>query len=721
MARPSTATALRRRPARTLARRAALAASFLLILLATAGCTREPGPPFIRLTEHVEREAAEPRVIATGQTVAAEPWVQQVDLSAVRVDRLQVRGRGTSEIVKLGWKLSNEAATTKYRALSFPVIGDGEEHVYEIDLRREPYWAGHVHRLIWSVEEGEFEIVEATALASADGERTSALGGISLPVLPGSEEITLLLPAEIPHPSVFETRIGLLPRFNRPEFTGHFRAVAEDGTVWLDETLSGGGVEGWKTLRRPVRTTPGMRLTLETRVTRGERSLPSGTALWGAPALVRDGRDAGPNLIVLVIDTLRADFLGAYGDDMNLSPRLDALAEESVVLDDLVAPSPWTLPSTASLLTGFQPQTHGAGRKLGSFAPTALNDALTTLAEVLRREGLRTVGIYNNIYLNPSFGFDRGFDEYAWISEEDVKIVDHALERLEELQDQRFFLFLHLFGPHHPYTPRADDCQAIARPFAPDYAGEIDCEYTRPPFPDWRDRRWIEGLYRAEITTTDRQVGRFLDRLETLGLDENTVLILTSDHGETFWERAERFQTHGYEDQDHGNMHYRELVRVPGLVRAPNLEPRRIADPVELADLFPTALSLVGIDSPRTQGMDLSPVLHGERAPRRTLISDRILYGPQRWSVRRGPWKLIVPEDDDLPQELYNLAEDPAESRDLAAERPDIAADLLAFGEREIAEREELRRELRAGEDVLDSAYLEWNHITKLKALGYLQ
>jgi arylsulfatase A-like enzyme len=244
-----------------------------------------------------------------------------------------------------------------------------------------------------------------------------------------------------------------------------------------------------------------------------------------------------------------------------------------------------------------------------------------------------------------------------------------------------------------------------------------------------RGRRWVEGLYRAEVAFSDRQLGRLVAALDRLDLADDTILWVVSDHGEAFWERLDQQAAHGYEQADHGHTHFQELVRVPGLLRAPGVAPRVVDHPVETVDFFPTLLALAGVEPPVNQGLDLAPLLAGEPPGRRTLISDFLLYGQSRWSVRRGPWKLVVPEREspedggpELAVELYDLAADPGETRDLAAERPDVVSALLAYGEREREARQDLRRRLLAGgDDVLQSSYLEWNHITKLRALGYLQ
>jgi arylsulfatase A-like enzyme len=447
------------------------------------------------------------------------------------------------------------------------------------------------------------------------------------------------------------------------------------------------------------------------------------------------GPTAGPNLLLVVVDTLRADVVGAWGDDGGLTPNLDELARRSVRFADLTAPSSWTLPSVATLLTGQPPQVHGAGRRVGDFAPTALGDEPPTLAETLAGNGFYTAGVYNNIYMNPSFGLEQGFDEYAWVEAEDAAVVDRALERLEELADRRHFLLVHLFGPHHPYEPPRDVCWQVAPRFAPGYEGDLGCSYERRDVPTLdgvvpprRDRRWIEALYRAEVAETDRQLGRLLAGVRELGLADDTVVAVVSDHGEAFFDRLDQLSANGYVPSDHGNTLFRELLHVPALVHAPGLEPAVSPHPAELADLYPTLLRLLGFEPPPVTGRDLLAELTAGPEGRRTRLAGFLLYGPDRWSARRGPWKLVAPAADGAAGEataaaqLYDLDADPGELRDVAALHPDVAARLAALAETELARRAELRRRFLAGEeDVLNAAYLEWVHVTKLRALGYLK
>lgn len=729
---------------RSLAVRCALAASLVL-----AACDRpQRWEKPLRITDLAGATIAEAVPVVAEIDVGTEPVTLPVSLPAADVVRLTLRAAGDAELVKLSWRLQGERRFQPFRALTFPVVPDGEEHVYQVDLRSEPYWTGTIGALRLASEGGGVRVAEVTGSGGGGG-RITSLGGVTVPSLPGVERLEVPLPAEARGPARFETRLGLLPRFRRPGVVARFQGWVEvDGERrrWLDEEVRGEEPEGWRRVERAVEVPQGGRLVLAATARRDGRPLPEGSAVWGAPVLLPPAgrRPAGPNVVVVVIDTLRADVLGSEGDPGGITPHLDRLATQSVRFADLSSASTWTLPSIASIVTGFHPQVHGAGRRIGKFAPTGLGDAPATLAQVLVGHGFTTVGVYNNIYMNPAFGLARGFDEYTWIEDEDDRIVDAALERLEALTDRRFFLFVHLFGPHHPYVPPEPLCREVAGRFAPGEPGGRDCAAERrdvptlggePPPPE--DRPWVEGLYRAEVAFSDRQVGRLLAALDRLELADDTVLWVVSDHGEAFWARLDQQAAHGYEQADHGHTHFQELARVPGLLRAPGIAPRVVEHPVETVDLFPTLLSLAGVEPPVSQGRDLAPLLAGEPPVRRTLISDFLLYGQSRWSVRRGPWKLVVPEqgsaepgsleqgsadDRELAVELYDLAADPGETRDLAAERPEVVAALLAHGEREREARQDLRRRLLAGgDDVLQSSYLEWNHITKLRALGYLQ
>lgn len=711
-------------------------AFFLSLLAATllGGCGEEPPRRLIRLGSLVQAGAAEAVALPGGTAAVGQPYQAPARISAARIARLRIRARGDASLATLSWRLAQDRDFERFRALSFPLAPTGEEQAYTVDLQREAYWTGQVAALRLSVDEGRLELLEITAEPANDAYRDMSLGGESLRALPGVARTELVLPADLPGGAVLEARIGLIPEFDRPGVQALFRARIEDGgetRPWIEERVEGSGEEGgagWRALRRELpRDAAGSKVVLEVAATLKGAPLPEGVALWGSPVIVTPGSAAGKNLVVVLIDTLRADVLGAYGDRTGITPRLDALAAESVRFEEMLAPSPWTLPSVASLMTGLHPQTHGAGVRYGNFAPTGLPGGVRTLAETLWDAGFYNMGVYHNTYVNPAFGLQQGFDEYISIEKSAEVLVDESLARLERTAPgRRFFLYLHLFDPHNPYEPPAEECRTVARAFSPQYRGSYGCAADRRPenpWPKWEDRRWHEALYRAEVAYTDRHVGRLLDGLAKLGVDDETVVLVVSDHGEEFWTRAQRERALGYHaNADHGHTFYQELLRVPAILRDPGQPATVVKGPAELADLFPTLLSRLGVEPPPNQGQDLSPRIAGRPAAARpTLIGDLILHGPPRWSVRRGPWKLIVPRKEGLFAELYDLSKDPGELQDLSTAQPQVVTALRELGEREMAKRAQEKARFRAGDESMGATYLEWNHITKLRALGYLQ
>jgi arylsulfatase A-like enzyme len=707
--------------------------SLLALSLALAGCGR-PRQRLLHLGDLATAPPVAPVEVALSGPLSAVPRDVPARIDAARIGHLALRARGTATLARISWKLAGDPRFPPFRRLSFPLNPDGREHLYDVDLEREPYWTGRVDALRLVAEGGALEVLGLTGRPGAGLYRSMSLRGESVPCLPGLARIDVRLPADLPRGMRFETRLGLIPEVDRPGARVRFRVYLGEGgerRLWLERTLAGssGDGGGWReaAVRLPSPAWGGgpRALSLEVEGTRFGRPLPEGVALWGDPLLVTPGSPAGRNLVVVLVDTLRADALGVYGSRLGTTPNLDAFGRGGVRFAAATAPSPWTLPSVTSLLTGLEPQTHGAGYRYGNFAPTGLAGGATTLAEVMRGHGAYTLGVYHNIYVNPAFGLQRGFDEYVAREARAETLVDEALARLRRVRDRRVFLYLHLFDLHNPYAPPAAECQEVARRLDPGYRGPLGCTGDRRPenpLPPPTDRPWYAALYQAEVAYTDRQVGRFLAGVHDLGLDDDTVVAIVSDHGEEFWTRLDQERALGYEaNSDHGHTLYRELLHVPAMIRAPGRKPAVVAAPVATADLFPTLLHLSGIQPPPSQGTDLVPLLDGAPAGRRTFVADLLLHGSPRWAIARGPWKLVVPEDPKLPAELYDLDRDPGETRNLAAAQPAVAAELRALGERLRAERVAARRRYLTGPETVGATYLEWNHITKLRALGYLQ
>lgn len=376
-----------------------------------------------------------------------------------------------------------------------------------------------------------------------------------------------------------------------------------------------------------------------------------------AVCLACSGDPAPRGVVLLCLDTLRADHLGAYGYERPTSPAIDTLALESVVFERAVAQSASTLPSQRAL---FQSR----------LASQARPDA-PVLAEALRAAGFRTAAFTGGGHVSAAFGFGRGFERY----DEDRDGLVAALPRLErwlgEHGDERFFVFLHTYDIHLPYDPPPP----FDAMFGADYAGPIDGRNSREVLRRQRgldgagrvrplsaaDRERVVGLYDGGIRYTDGLVRALREILVRLGLAEDTLLVLYSDHGEEFGDHGSWIHSHSL---------YDELVRVPLIWHQPGLAPARVAAQVRLMDVAPSLLAAVGVAAPDAfAGESFLPLLAGGAAPHRPAVSEmRALKSVTAW-----PWKLI---GDGAAFELYDLSRDPLEQIDRAADAPERVAEL---------------------------------------------
>ncbi len=374
-------------------------------------------------------------------------------------------------------------------------------------------------------------------------------------------------------------------------------------------------------------------------------------------------QEAGPpNVLFVVTDTLRTDRLGCYGSEAGLTPYLDELASEGLRFTDASSHAPWTLPSMASMLTSLNPAEHGAGGKLGGFQ--LLDRGVTTLPGVFAQRGWQTHAIANVLFLNETFGLTRDFastDIVAPTTNMDMRsagsTTQAALNWLDRRSEEPFFLFVHYFDPHAVYAPPS--------PFRERFAPGIEESFvfgTRQQMVDLRAGRLrippgvirrASKLYDGEVAYMDAEIGRLLDGLEMRGLKDNTVVVLTADHGEEFLDHG------GFE---HGHTLYRELTHIPLLLRfPPAIEPGVAQQAVAHMDVAPTLCQLADIAVPE-QFLGRSLL---EPAPvGRPILAHGNMWGDALTSWRQGDYQLIVGGAGG--PELYNLKLDPGQDTNLA-------------------------------------------------------
>jgi arylsulfatase A-like enzyme len=403
-----------------------------------------------------------------------------------------------------------------------------------------------------------------------------------------------------------------------------------------------------------------------------------------------------PNVVLISIDTLRADRLGEP------TPRLDRLGAEGVVFRSAITSAPWTLPAMASIMTGLYPHHHGAGEITNRRDPlgrSALPSASWNLATALADRGWRTHAIVTNPYLALRYGLGAGFATYENVTIEseffvgsshttamriatwlrpDLEIGDRGETVSRRAVDWLaahgaegpFFLWVHYIDPHPPYTRAGTGIRksfrtdALLAPTAtpepltltsPDVArlrsGEIRL--------DAQQKDDVRALYRAEVASVDAAVGSVLDAIDRAGVRERTLVVCVADHGEEFWE-------HG--GVEHGHTAYEELVRVPLLMRWPGRLPAGAAVDavVRITDVPATVIDLLGLPVPAgTDGTTALPLLRGEEPDDRVALVENMLFAEERTGVRTRDRKYVRWENG--KEELYDLAADPGERRDLAA------------------------------------------------------
>ncbi|MEZ5102848.1 MAG: sulfatase, partial [Thermoleophilia bacterium] len=379
-----------------------------------------------------------------------------------------------------------------------------------------------------------------------------------------------------------------------------------------------------------------------------------------------------PNLIVYLVDTLRADHLGCYGYGRPTSPALDAFAGESVLFERARAQSSWTKPAVATVLTGLYPIAHGAEQR-----SQRLPASVETAAERLSAAGYETALFTTNANITAKFGFDQGWDEFHYLSRSRGRRTQHVSsaeidEAVFDWLDRRdperpFFLFVHTLDPHDPYQPE----EPYRLRLAPDVDVAEACCGRSTQLVDLapeaaRERaRQAGALYDAEIAQNDAAFGALLAELERRGLGDSSAVLFLSDHGEEFYDHG------GWK---HGWTLYEEMLRVPMVLRLPRRGSAgtRVAAPVEQIDVTPTLYNLAGVEVPSSlPGHSLLERLDGTPRPPAPAFAWLERPGLALAAAAEGGWKRIrfdgawTPPLGRRPAELYDLSRDPRELDDL--------------------------------------------------------
>jgi len=401
-----------------------------------------------------------------------------------------------------------------------------------------------------------------------------------------------------------------------------------------------------------------------------------------------------PNIILMTLDTTRADHLACYGYPNVRTPNLDALARRGVLFEQAATAAPLTLPAHSTIMTGMYPTYHGV-RVNGN---TALSDEQTTVAEVLSARGYRTGAFIGAFVLDGRWGLKQGFQHYddqfdlkkykhldlGAIQKPGNQVMDAALTWLEEQKKSSFFAWIHLYDPHIPYDP--------PEPYYSEYG-------PRGP----------TGLYDGEIAFMDEQIGRCVAWLAKNGLDKTTILVLIGDHGEGLG---------GHGEATHGFFIYDSVIHIPFLVITPfpELRGKRVSSQVSSVDVFPTLLDLADIAAPlKVQGRSLLPAMfrpekEGEGVAYSESMVPNIQFG---WSplcsLRTARYKFI-----DAPRpELYDIHQDQGEQTNIYPQHSDIALKMKA-------ELDRLLTETGKDAPTPQAANLDKDTIERLSALGYI-
>jgi len=583
------------------------------------------------------------------------------------------------------------------------------------------------------------------------------LGGVFHESVVTRSPETISIPLTLPARPWLDLSVGTMD-----DTPATFRVEAQvlgsaDAQVLLERTVT--TPDRWE--RAPVDLTSlaGREVTLSLTLSATD---PGVLGLWGSPVVrgrvVTDGRGSPggsgpPAVIVIMADAIRADHLGSYGYARDTTPVLDRLAAGGVRFEDVVAQATWTKVSAPSILTSLYPRSHTV-RDVSDRLPSSAN----TLAEIYRAAGYATLSFSSISFTGAATNLHQGFEELHEATSRTGRnrnksarqFIDRLLPWLDLHQDVPFFVFLHLFDPHGPYEPRPpyDTLWAdpAGRPAHEERIAEVRRQIDSPflrgqvmPSQTDLDAAGIDteaflayrlGWYDGSIRGMDTEIGRLLERVQTLGLTDRVVVAVVGDHGEEFLEHGRSW---------HGHSVYGELTQVPLTIWAPGRLPegRSVKETVRTIDLMPTLLELSGLAVPEgLQGQSLRPLVAPDGGPDRARWLTRPAVAEEHvrseagvddrhasYALIQDGWRLIhnvvrLEDADDEPEyELYDHHEDPLNLSNVAGDHPEIVARLAAALAR--WQRQSDAARLPADDEV--AAAMTPDELRQLRSLGYLR
>lgn len=446
------------------------------------------------------------------------------------------------------------------------------------------------------------------------------------------------------------------------------------------------------------------------------------------------------HVILLTIDTLRADFLSCYASDTRPTPNIDSLAKDGVLFSNAISTCSWTLPAFSSIATGLTPSVH-----MTTQATSSLPDTFKTLAEYLREDGYYTAALGRNSFLMPERDLSQGFIDYNFypkrkhitmtsigatvlkaifphsfkISVSTKELSDIAIKWLEANHQKESFFWLHYFDPHHPYTP-PQEFLPDREPLPSIGTSFFDFGKVRAGlYLNQEERDWVRTLYESEVSYVDHSVGRVLATLKRLKIYDESLIILTSDHGDEFWE-------HG--SIEHGHTLYNELIHVPLIVKLPhslkasNGIVKQIETTVSTQSILPTVMELCQIEYNKDD-VSISPLTslweeNSQAFNQQPIISTGLKYGEDRISIIFDDFKYIRFLSS-KKEELYDLTNDPMEQNSLVAERPDKLDDARSLLKQHTDTAANLRDRFNIG--VARELDLPKDVLERLRSLGYIK